>query len=82
MIGTLVNLSSSLDFEAIFKAIKGVAHLSSESNSDSAGLSSVFDGLSSKGGADAATDSVATATETAAEATETAAEATETAAEA
>lgn len=61
MLGTLVNLSSALDFEAILKAIKGIAELSSESNSDSAGLSSVFEGLSSKDNADAATETAANA---------------------
>ena len=61
MLGTLVNLSSALDFEAIFKAIKGIAELSSESNSGSAGLSSVFEGLSSKDNADAATEAAANA---------------------
>lgn len=61
MLDTLVNLSSSLDFEAIFKAIKGAAELSSESNSDSVDLSSVIEGMSSKDNADAATETAANA---------------------
>ena len=49
MFDTLADLSSAID-------IKGLIEASSESNTDSEGLSSVFEGLSSKDDAEAAAE--------------------------
>ena len=55
MFDSLVDLSSAID-EALVKGIKGLVEASSESNTDSEGLSSVFEGLSSKDDAEAAAE--------------------------
>ena len=54
MFDTLADLSSAIDFEALIKGIKGLIEASSESNTDSEGLSSVFE--SSKDDAEAAAE--------------------------
>ena len=56
MFDTLADLSSAIDWEALVKGIKGLIDASSESNTDSEGLSSVFEGLSSKEDAEAAAE--------------------------
>lgn len=56
MFDSLVDLSSAIDFEALVKGIKGLIEASSESNTDSEGLASVFEGLSSKDDAEAAAE--------------------------
>ena len=56
MFDTLADLSSAIDWEALVKGIKGLIDASSESNTDSEGLSSVFEGLSSKDEAEAAAE--------------------------
>ncbi|MDV2428366.1 hypothetical protein RAE06_05590 [Corynebacterium tuberculostearicum] len=56
MFDTLADLSSAIDWEALIKGIKGLIDASSESNTDSEGLSSVFEGLSSKDDAEAAAE--------------------------
>lgn len=56
MFDTLADLSSAIDFEALIKGIKGLIEASSESNTDSEGLSSVFEGLSSTDNAEAAAE--------------------------
>ena len=56
MFDTLAELSSAIDFEALIKGIKGLIEASSESNTDSEVLASVFEGLSSKDDAEAAAE--------------------------
>ena len=56
MFDTLADLSSAIDFKALIKGIKGLIEASSESHTDSEGLSSVFEGLSSKDDAEAAAE--------------------------
>lgn len=56
MFDSLADLSSAIDFEALIKGIKGLIEASSESNTDSEGLSSVIEGLSSKDDAEAAAE--------------------------
>ena len=53
MFDSLADLSSAIDFEAL---VKGLIETSSESNTDSEGLSSVIEGLSSKDDAEAAAE--------------------------
>ena len=43
MFDSLADLSSAIDFEALVKGIKGLIETSSESNTDSEGLSSKDD---------------------------------------
>ena len=56
MFDTLADLSSAIDWEALVKGIKGLIEATSESNTDSEGLSSVFEGLPSKDDAEAAAE--------------------------
>lgn len=56
MFDSLADLSSAIDFEALVKGIKGLIETSSESKTDSEGLSAVFEGLSSKDDAEAAAE--------------------------
>ena len=56
MFDSLAALSSPIDFEALVKGIKGLIETSSESKTDSEGLSAVFEGLSSKDDAEAAAE--------------------------
>lgn len=63
MLDTLVHLSSAVDFDTVVKIAKGIVGLISQSDSNSEGLSSVVEGLSSQGSVESTTETTAAAEE-------------------